>query len=316
MNRRVSFVPILLLLAAALVLGCSREQTPATPERKLIVITTLFPLYDFARNVAGDRATTVLLLPPGSEPHSYEPRPSDMLAIEKADIFVYTGRYMEPWAASLLKGLQNINLLVVDASQGIRLRRDVTRDGPGRHGHESGSEMMDPHIWLDFANAMTMVDTITDACVRKDPDGAETYRRNGERYKAVLRALDHEFATALSQCRIRTLLHGGHFAFNYMAERYRLKYFSAYKGSPDSEPSARDLAAMTTIMKQQGLRYLFYEELISPRVAEAIAQETRAQLLKLHAGHNVTKEELQQNVSFVSLMKQNLTTLRKGLQCP
>lgn len=306
--------------------GCrKKEQTPAEQQR-LQVITTLFPVYDFTRNVAGDKAHVTLLLPPGVESHSFEPKPGDILRISSASLLIYTGRYMEPWIENILKGVDSKNLVVVDASRGITLIESNTDiDGHGHkeglgHGKEEeqrhGHGKLDPHIWLDVAHAHKMVDNICEGLSRKDPANRDYYTKNAEAYKAKLDQIDKKYRDTLSSCKQKTFIHGGHFAFGYLAKRYDLHYMAAYKGSPDAEPTPRRITELKKMLKTYDIKYIYYEELIIPRVAEVVSKETGAVLLKIHGAHNVSKEEMDKGITFLSIMEDNLKSLQKGLGCP
>jgi len=303
----------LLALLIPVVAGCQKGREPAAGPKKLRVVTTLFPLYDFAREVGGDRVEVRILLPPGVEPHDFEPRPEDIVQLNRADLFVYTNRYMEPWAAGMLAGLGNKGLAVVDASVGVTFL--PASGGEEEHGHHHEGEGMDPHVWLSVPNAEIMVENITAALVRKDPAGAAYYRTNGDGYRARLATLDDRFKKGLSGCGRRLFLHGGHYAFGYLAKRYGLDYLSAYGVSADAEPTPRKMMALVDQVRKHALTAVFYEELLSPRVAETIARETGATLLKLRAVNNVSREEMAAGATYISLMEENLTNLRTGLQC-
>lgn len=286
---------------------------------KIAVVTTLFPLYDFTKNIAGDRADVTLLLPPGMEAHAFEPKPADMVRINTARVFVYTGKYMEPWAEKLLKSVTNKALIVVNASRDIRLMdsdegEDTGKEGKGGHA-QHGHGALDPHIWLDFGNAATMVDTITDGLSAADPAGSDLFRKNAALYKERLLALDRKFRDTLGTCKTRIIVHGGHFAFGYLARRYGLDYISAYEGSPNAEPTAKRIIQLKKIMEEKGIRYIYFEELLNPSVSELLSRETGATLLYLHGAHNLTKDEFRKGVTFISLMENNLENLRKGLEC-
>ncbi len=269
-------------------------------EAKLSVVTTLFPEYDFARQVGGERVTVRLLLPPGIEPHEYEPTPQDILRINQADIFIYTNEYMEPWVAKVLSGAGR-KLLVVDASRGIKFVRN--RGG------------VDPHVWLDLANARIMVNNVRDALTARDPANAGFYRQNADKYGQQLSGLDQRYRRELTGCRFNSYIFGGHSAFGYLNRRYGLTDLAAYKGfSPETEPTARDLIQL--IKQAKGAKYVYYEELLSPKTARMIADETGAQLLLLHGAHNLSRQELASGTTFLSIMEHNLSNLKIGLACP
>ena len=300
--------------------ACQRqEQIPAAG--KLKVVTTLFPLYDFVRNIGGDKVDVSLLLPPGVEPHSFEPKPNDVVRVKKANVFIYTNRFMEPWAMDILRGAGGSDLLVVDSSAGVtflpaREREGEAGESAGNHGEESRHALrMDPHIWLSIPDAEKMVDNIVAGLAARDPENGESYYRNAEAYKSRLRRLDQEFQEGLSVCKTRMFVHGGHYAFGYLADRYGLSYISAYAVSADAEPTPGKLVKLINTMKSKSLRFIFTEELISPRTAKIIAEETGATILKLNGIHNLSKEDMERGATYISLMEQNLENLRKGLQC-
>jgi zinc transport system substrate-binding protein len=325
MKTRTLFLPSLIAVAFlfAGLAACGSSGQDRGTAKGLQVVTTLFPLYDFARNVGGEKAHVTLLLPPGVEPHGFEPRPKDILRINQADVFVYTGSFMEPWAESIIKGVDAGKLVVVDASEGALLHPETEEEGephkggtgPGSHQAGGRKETIDPHIWLDLGNAQKMVDNICAGFVRKDPGNKAFYERNAAAYNARLAGLDRRISEGLAQCKTRLFVHGGHYAFNYLAQRYHLTYVSAYGFSPDSEPSPRHLAEMVRTIRQYDAKYVFYEELLQPRVAQTLARETHTLLLPLNGGHNVTAEEMKKGVTFISLLEQDLDNLRVGLQC-
>jgi zinc transport system substrate-binding protein len=302
-----------LFLMASFFVSCQRGVESPAEGGRLKAITTLFPLYDFAKNIGGDKVRVTLLLPPGVEPHSFEPKPGDMVKVMAADLFIYTGGSMEPWAEGILKGAENKNLLVVDASRGIDLTQQRAGVEEDDHGHDHGKT--DPHIWLDMSKAEKMVDNILEGLIKKDSTNREYYTRNADSYKTRLRELDARYRSALSTCKKRTFIHGGHFAFGYLAKRYNLHYISAYHGSPDAEPTPKRVIELKNILKRFNLHYVFYEELITPRVSEIISQETGAALLKLHGAHNVSREEMDKGITFLSIMEEDLKNLRVGLEC-
>lgn len=307
---------ILIVCLSVMVSSCAKKDDKKHIDKKFTVVTTVFPLYDFAKNIAGDHADVFLLLPPGVESHGFEPGPEDIVKINRAGVFIYTGEHMEPWAGKILKSIDNKGLVVADSSKGISLIEKSGEEGHEdayRHGKD---EEMDPHIWLDFANAQKMADNILEGFIKADAANADAYRKNAERYKIILSALDNKFREGLASCSSKYFIHGGHYAFGYMARRYGLNYISAYHGfSPDSEPSAKRLAELIRKMKKNNIKHIFYEELVSPRVADTIAKETGAGLLQLHAAHNITKEEWDRGVTFTDLMEQTLGNLKAGLQC-
>jgi zinc transport system substrate-binding protein len=234
---------------------------------------------------------------------------------------------MEPWADDLLAGVDNKNLKVIDASQGIELvaeenheemetggHHEQRQDQPHEPKHEHGD--LDPHIWVDPVLAQTMVRTIATGLAAQDPDNKDYYRTNADAYNAQLEKLNQEIATGLARCKQDTIIYGGHFTFGYFARRYGLQHVSPYPGfAPDSKPSPKAIAHLIKQMRERGSKAIYYEELLEPKVAKVIADETGAELLLLHGVHNLTKEERLQGMSYLSIMRDNLQRLKIGLQC-
>jgi zinc transport system substrate-binding protein len=316
LKRRImksKFVKIFIVIISLslLIISCEKKTSKITGKKSLNVVTTLFPLYDFAKNIGKKKADVTLLLPPGVESHSFEPKPGDILKIHEADIFVYTGKFMEPWVEDVLKGIGDKGPLIIDSSRSVILTEDTTET---EHKHKRFK--MDPHIWLDFSKARKMVDNILEGFLKRDPENSNFYQENATKYKIKLDKLDKRFKDSLSSCKKDVLIHGGHFAFGYLAKRYNMKYLSAYRGfAPDAEPTPGNLIELIRMLKDHNAKYIFYEELVSPKVAEVISRETGAKLLMLHGAHNVTREDLVRGVTFISLMEQNLKNLMTGLEC-
>lgn len=315
--KRVSILLLAVFLITGLA-GCRGERQRSAEKPRMKVVTTLFPLFDFAGKVGREKVEVTLLLPPGVEPHDFEPKPKDLATIQEADVFVYTGSTMEPWVQKILKAIDTRNLVVIDASREVNLRSvendDHDGEGHAHRDHLSGRHS-DPHIWLDFANAQLMVKNIAQGFSKKHPEDSDFYTRNALIYNNQLQRLDDEYRAGLGECKTRFFLHGGHFAFNYLARRYNLTYISVHGVSPNSEPSPAHVIDMINKMKRYHVSHIFTEELSSPRVAETIAKETGAELRPLSPAHNVTKEQMEQHITFIDIMKTNLAMLQEGLLC-
>jgi zinc transport system substrate-binding protein len=307
-NKLLAVAGVIVALAATHFLKTA-DILADRAQHKINVITTLFPLYDMAKNIGGDETDVSLLLPAGAEAHSFEPKPSDIIKINEADVFVYTGKFMEPWAEDIIKSVTNKNLVIVDTSRGTRMIRGVF------HDEDEPAGSLDPHIWLDFDNAKTMVRNISQALEAKDIANKDFYKRKADDYINKLTELDSAYKTALASCKDREIVYGGHYAFGYLANRYGLKYLAAQGVSPDAEPTVRDLANLVEQIKRNKIKYIFYEELTSPKIAETIASETNVRMLLLNAAHNVSKDQLEQDISFFEILKADLDNLKIGLEC-
>ncbi len=282
-----------------LLLGCRSGTDTGKPR----VVCSLFPLHEFARAVAGDRAGVSLLLPPGVEPHAWEPRASDLVAIEKADLFLCVSGELEPWARDIVQGVRGKGLKVIEASEGFK--------APG----DPGAEPRDPHVWLDLGFDQGIVQRIAGALTAIDPDGGARYRANAAAYNRKLQELDARYRQGLAQCRHRRLILGGHSAFSYLARRYGLQEIPLYGVSADAEPTPKKLAEVVEAARAQKVKYVFLETLISPKIGEVVAREVGAETLLLNPGANLTTGQFEAGVTFLSILEGNLVSLRKGLEC-
>lgn len=311
------FIPLLILIYFTGLYSCTGKA--ASRQEGLLVIATLFPQYDFARQIAGDKASVRQILPPGVEPHSFEPKPRDVTDILKADIFLYTGKAMEPWARIILDKVRSKRFLAVDLSRNIPLVSEssspqhLDHDGhDDAHDHGKGT---DPHFWTDPRMAMIMAGEILAAFTNADPANAPYYISNAAVLNDDLSNIDAEYKAILSDTRLKTIIYSGHFAFGYLARRYNLKHITPYTGfSPDAEPNPRKIAELLETMKRLKAKAIFYEELLEPKTAMVIADKTGAVMLMLNAGHNVSREDLEHGITYVRIMRNNLINLKKGLE--
>lgn len=401
------FIALTILISVLTLSACNRDND----DEGIVVITTLFPQYDFTRQIAGDLVEVEFLLPPGTSAHAYEPTPATVVRILEADLLIYTGDGMEPWVDTLIKSSSNdltildlsenaflleshyseaFNLLVeaidhvihevedglITTSEGLTeidtlmhdfLDHDAEDDHDHTDEHEHESEMdhfledidhalheykdglitevvafetieavvhafldhddhdgddhddhdhgdFDPHIWLDPLNAKNMVTDIENALVTLLPEHEETIRTNASNYRSDLDALHEAYLDLIQNSSNLVLMHGGHNAFGYFANRYGIEYVTPYEGfSSNSEPTPQALAAMIDLMQQRGITHLFSETLISPNVANAISEATQTPILYLSVGGNVSKDDFDNGVTFLELMYQNLDQLKIGM---
>lgn len=262
----------------------------------LVVTTSLFPVYDFAKIVGGDKATVSLILPAGSEAHAYKPSDTDKETIKKSAIFFYTSSIMEPWAVSLSSDLTAKTKTLAVAEN-------------------LNDETLDPHVWLDFTKASLMVDNISAEYKLVDPKNAAYYQQNADNYKQELAKLDTDFQAGLKDCKLHEFISGGHYTFGYLAKRYNLKYQAAQGFIPDASLDVQKVLRLSHELKDGGQPYVYYEELIMPYLAELMHQESGSKKMPLNAAHNIGKFDIESGVTFISLMKSDLETLKTGLSC-
>lgn len=295
-----------------MLVSCGKISRSENSSGKIRVVTTLFAQYDFTRRVAGDLADVTLLLAPGVESHTYEPSPADIIKIRNSDLFIYTGKYMESWAQGIISGLDSEKTAVLDVSDGIELI-STESEHTGKH-EDSHAHQIDPHIWTSPANAVIMVQNIASTLSKADPENEQIYSANAQKYISELQALDDDFLQMINASKHKKIMFGGRFAMYYFAKHYGLEYMSAYDScSSETEPGAKLVAEIIDEMKAENIGAIYYEEMSNHAVADRIAEETGAVALLLHSCHNVSKEELARGETYLSLMRQNLENLKKGL---
>lgn len=310
----ISTISSAILLIILVCTGCSFRQSESAVD-KISVTASLFPQYDFAKQIAGDKADVSLLLPPGSESHTYDPSPADILRISNSDIFLYTGKEMEPWAEKIISSVQNDKVLVADVSNGINLIESIHRHHNHHNDHHNGHEHnFDPHIWLDLTLAAKIVDNISSAFCDKDPENADYYKSNAENLKRDLSELDIELKNMVDTSKRNTVVFAGRFAHLYFIKRYNLEYISAFDScSTEAEPSVKKVSKIIDFIHKNNIPAVYYEEFSEPKIANSIAEQTGVKTLKFTTLHNVTKEQLENGTTFIDLMRENLENLRQGL---
>ncbi len=215
--------------------------------KKIRVVTSVFPLLEFAEAVSGEKGDVSLLLPPGAEIHTWRPRPSDIIRLSSAELFIYIGADLEPWLHDLLKSVRNPNLRVLEASREIPL---VDGEGIVHNAREHEHGAHDPHIWLDFKNDQRIVGKIAAVLSEMDPEGSSVFKRNAFIYKEKLKRLDQKFKDGFMDCVHRTIILAGHGAFGYLTRSYNLRQISLYGLSPDSRPTAKKLIEVVELAKK------------------------------------------------------------------
>ena len=312
--NRLSALVCACTLSLSLLTGCGTQPADtAADDGRLRVLTSFYPMYDFACKIGGDCIDVTNMVPSGTEPHDWEPSTNDLKNLEKADVFIYNGADMEPWADDLLVSRSD-TLHVVETSENVELR---TTDGEHEHAHEhEGADHhhgdFDPHVWLDPENAKIEMEAIRDALCAADPENSTVFQSNYEKYAAELDALDAEFREKLAPLPSRTIV-VAHEAFGYLCDAYGLTQVGIEGLSPDSEPDPGRMAEVIDFVREHSISTIFFEELVSPKVAEAIASETGAQAKMLSPLEGLSDEQAAAGADYFSVMHDNLAALMEAL---
>lgn len=291
-------------------------------------VTTFYPLQELAKSVVGDMGEVLSIVPSGMEPHDFEPTPKDIKAMYSADLVVINGAGMDPWAEKLIPELEAKQVSVVVLAKSVDLMAGEVHQHVDEHGDEHTSMEMhdasedvhsdvfssDPHFWLDPIIALGLVDQIEKVLSHRYPDLQNRLELNGREARARLQAIDATYRSGLATCEKNEVV-TSHNAFAYLAKRYGFETHALAGLSPEAEPSAKRLAEIAAEVQEGGIKYIFFETLVSPKLAETLAKETGAGTLVFNPIEGVTTEERASSVTYFSLMESNLASLRKALEC-
>ncbi|MBQ3409423.1 MAG: zinc ABC transporter substrate-binding protein [Clostridia bacterium] len=318
MKKGLIFIIISVIAFGACIVIMEPKSEKKQDDNKIQIVATLFPQYDFAKKIGGDKINVSLLLTPGTETHTYEPTPQDIIRINDSDLFIYTGKYMEPWADRIISGVDS-DTKILDASNNINLIKsedDDEDEEEHEHEHEEHHHHeFDPHIWLNPQNAIVMVKNITDELCSIDRDNEEYYKANSEKLIKEINSLDLDIENTIKSSDKNKIAFGGTFAYSYFVNRYNLEYVTAYDSCGESaEPSVARVKEVIDYMKENNIKVVFYQEASSGKIADSIAKETGAQKLVFHTIHNATQEEINNGETYISLMRKNLENLKQALE--
>lgn len=303
MKRIITFFVVALLGGVLLIFfAVSKKQPfPKTQSGKIIISSSFYPLAEFAKRIGGDKIEVVNITPVGVEAHDYEPTPRDVVAIRTSRLFLYQGAGFDPWAERVAKDINGSNVAVINMAENFDLM-----------SAKAGKK--DPHFWLDPILAKKEVVIIRDELKVIDPTNASVYEENAQNFATSLDALDQTIRSGLSSCTLSEII-VSHGAFNYFASRYGLSVISISGVSPDIEPSAQVLGEIAKTAKEKNIQYIFFETLVSPKLAETVAKEAGIQTSVLNPIEGLTLSEVSVGKDYLSIMEENLHNLEQALQC-
>ena len=315
---------ILILFLASLTLClCSCGENAAYATDGISIVTTVFPQYDFARKITeGSDVSLRMLLPPGSEAHSYDPTPLDMISAAECDLFIWVGGESEAWAEKIIEssGLERNRVLALMDTVPLLENADGHGDeNDAEHAHEHSEEEAhdhehDEHVWTSPKNAITIVGAITERLCSIDPDNADIYLENSEEYIAELTTLDADFETLAEKNCNKNLIFGDRFPFLYLAHSYGFEYASPFRGcSSHTEASMAEITEVIEKAKGLGTKTVFSVDFSNEKLANTIASEIGAKVLRLYSCHTASKEDLEKGIGYLELMRMNLEGIKTAL---
>ena len=321
MKKRIAKILVCTMVLMISMTGCTKsnegEKKDEGTEKDIKIVATLFPQYDFAREIAGEKAEVEMLMDPGVESHTYEPTPADIIEIGNSDLFIYTGENMEPWANTIIESIDNKDVKVLDVSKGITLEKDGHHQDEHEEEHKEHEEHnheLDPHIWTSPINAMKMVSNIVESLSEIDPDNSDYYKSNGDAYLEKLTNLDNSFRDLMKSAKRNKIIIGDRFAMNYFTEEYGIEWEAAFDScAANSEPSVKVIKDLIEDIKEENIPVVYYCELSNMKVAKSLQAETGVDILELHSCHTVTKEDFQSGITYIDIMTRNLENLKAGV---
>ena len=313
----------------SLIFAAAPLLLPPCAWARLSVLTTVFPPYDFARAVAGERADVSMLLPPGAEAHDFEPTPRDIIKIQGCSLFIYTGGENDVWIEKMLSSFGEKRPKTLRMMDCVPLLDEEEPEG-GSAGHHHGHDEddahggghaisehghgKDEHVWTSVENSMMIVASIADALSELDSGGAEYFAANAEAYNAGLAALKDDFASVVSSSARRHVLFADRFPFVYFAHELGLTYDAAFSGcSTETEPSAATVVRLVRRVEELALPAVFTMELTSTKMADSICEVTGAERLLLNSGHNLTRGQFEGGMTYTDILRENLEALKAAL---
>lgn len=309
--RMKKIIWLLLVIPMLFTIGCSKNnkenELNQNSDDKIKIYTSIYPLYDFTKKVGGDKVDVTNLVPAGTEPHDWEISTSDILNLEKADMLIYNGAGIENWTDKVISTLEDI--VYVKTSEGL----DIHNVSEESHSNEDNHGSYDPHTWLSIKNAKMEMKNIKNSLVKNDPDNAKYYEENYKKYAKKFDELDKEYSEKLEPIKNKTII-VAHEAFGYLCEDYNIKQEGIEGLTPDSEPDPARMSEIIKFAKDNNVKTIFFEELVSPKVAQTIAKEINVTTEVLNPLEGLTDKQINNGEDYFTVAQKNLEVLYKSMK--
>ncbi len=309
--KRIGIIVGIIFVISTLAYVLYKNNTFLNPEAgKVHVVASFYPYAFFAEQVGGDHISVYSVTPVGVEPHDFEPSPRDLQRIESAQLFIYNGAGFDAWAEKAITNGSKMN-----ASEYVHLlsladeNEDIHEDD---HDHEHSE--YDPHFWLDTENAEKIVDQIQLQLSTLDPDNSQIYEQNAQKIKQQLENINEEYLGSMQYCKQNEIV-VSHNAYSYLGKKYGFTIHSIAGLSTDNEASPQDLARLTQEVRSKNIKYILFETLVSPQVAQTLARETNTKTLVLNPIEGLTQDDIQKGNNYYTIMKENLSVLTTAREC-
>lgn len=287
--------------------GCTKE----TEEKKITIVTTNFPCYDFVRAIVKDTDVDIkLLIKPGTQIHDFDPTPKDIMDIENSDMFVYIGGESDDWVNNILKTNRINN--IVKLMDLVSTIEEETVEGMEIEDEEEIE--YDEHIWTNPVNVIKIINTLKEEIINIDQNNKEIYEKNANNYIKELKNIDSEIRNIVDASKRKELIFGDRFPFVYFTKEYGLKYYAAFPGcSDETEASAKTLSYLINKVKEDNIPFILKIELSNSKIADTIASETNTKVLEFNSAHNISEKDFKRGKTYVDIMNENIKVLRQVL---
>jgi len=308
---------MIFLIIIILISGCISDQSINEDKeyKQLSIFTTIYPLEYFTKRIGGSVVSIENIVPPGSDAHSIDLSPSEMVKVAKGEAFIYSGTGLEGFAQSIIESLEGEQVMIVNATENITLLESSVRDqhSDDENNHKNEERELDPHFWLDPIRSMKVAGNIKKSLIELYPEEKEVFEANFISLKRDLEKLDAEFNEMIKSAEKKKFI-VSHSAYGYWEERYGLEQIGISGISPSDEPSQQQLIGIINLMGKEGLTHLFFEENSNNKVAKNVQIETGSSPLFLHNLESLSEQNRDANEDYLSIMKRNLAALREGLK--
>ena len=313
-KRWIVFLLCLTVCMSALS-GCGTGKEFDSSSKKLNVVTTIFPYYDFVRQIGKDKVNLKMIVTAGKDSHTFEPTPADLISIQKADIFFYNGGAMEYWVQKIQKSQENNGQVSYAFMDSVNPVEEEVTEGMSLPREEERETEYDEHIWTSPVNAQIIVKKICAVLSKEDPENAHFYEKNTKDYLKKLKKLDRDFRETVKHGKRKLMVFGDKFPMRYFTEAYGLSYRAAFPGcSEESEPSSRTLSYLIDLVKKEKIPVIYHMDFGSSKIADVICEASGAENIPFYSCHTVTKRQFDQGVTYLNLMEKNVKNLEKGLR--
>jgi zinc transport system substrate-binding protein len=322
--KKIISIALALLIGALVLTGCAEKNNPAETGNgdQLSVVATIFPPYDFAREIIGDKADITMLLRAGAEPHSYDPTPQDIIKIQNCDVFIYVGGESDEWVNGVLDGVDTSKMKIITLMDCVEVVEEEVVEGMEDEEEDERADAEEPeepeydeHVWTSPRNAKLIVQKLSDTFCEVDADNAELYQANTAAYLTKLDELDAKFQAVVDDAARKTIVIGDRFPFRYLTDAYGLSYFAAFPGcATETEASAQTVKFLVDKIKEERIPVVLYVSNANGKMANSIAEETGVKVLPMQSCELIAASDFNAGKGYIELMTANVDALREALK--